>query len=105
MRTALFWIITFLVFVTINLLIFQKQVVLANGQSVFLKLAPVDPRSMIQGDYMILQYTSETLPQDDVVAAADGKLVMKLDENRVATFARIYSGEPLLPNEILCRDL
>src|SRR5690606_39326084 len=34
----------------------HKQRVLATGQTVLLELAPVDPRSLMQGDYMQLSY-------------------------------------------------
>ena len=33
-----------------------KEEILKNGKLVLLKLAPVDPRSLMQGDYMILNY-------------------------------------------------
>lgn len=34
----------------------SKEDILKNGKLVLLKLAPVDPRSLMQGDYMILNY-------------------------------------------------
>lgn len=36
--------------------VMQKQEILKNADLVLLELAPVDPRSLIQGDYMILDY-------------------------------------------------
>ena len=39
----------------INVAIWQKQQTLSHGQLILLKLAPVDPRSLMQGDYMILR--------------------------------------------------
>lgn len=39
-----------------NKLINKYEDILANGQSIILKLAPVDPRSLMQGDYMELNY-------------------------------------------------
>lgn len=39
-----------------NKLIYKYEDILANGQSIILKLAPVDPRSLMQGDYMELNY-------------------------------------------------
>lgn len=47
--------------VLLPILLTQWQVqsyerVLANGQSVLLRLSPVDPRSLMQGDYMIINY-------------------------------------------------
>jgi uncharacterized membrane-anchored protein len=96
-------VITLLVLVVVNLLIFQKERLLASGQTIFLELAPVDPRSLIQGDYMALRYgTLQSVNTDGL--ASDGYLVLKLDERNVATFERIYQqGEPLAPDERIIR--
>ncbi|WAC73700.1 GDYXXLXY domain-containing protein [Roseateles sp. SL47] len=45
-----------LVLITVNLLILQKEQLIDEGQPVFVRLAPVDPRSLMQGDYMRLSY-------------------------------------------------
>jgi len=45
-----------LIILTINTLIIEKELILKNGESILLKLVPVDPRSLMQGDYMILRY-------------------------------------------------
>ena len=39
-----------------NWSVFQKEQTLKDGQLVLLPLAPVDPRSLMQGDYMSLNY-------------------------------------------------
>lgn len=39
-----------------NLVIAQKESILRGGERVLLELAPVDPRSLMQGDYMRLDY-------------------------------------------------
>lgn len=39
-----------------NYAIFSKQALLSNGKLIFLELAPADPRSIMQGDYMALNY-------------------------------------------------
>jgi uncharacterized membrane-anchored protein len=44
------------VLVVANLGIWQKEDLVANGQPVFVALAPVDPRSLLQGDYMRLNF-------------------------------------------------
>ena len=36
--------------------IYGKERVIRGGQTVFLELAPVDPRSLMQGDYMALDF-------------------------------------------------
>lgn len=39
-----------------NFSIIKKEALVNRGKLVFMELAPVDPRSLIQGDYMRLQY-------------------------------------------------
>lgn len=43
-----------------NWTIQQRERVLQEGQEVVLELAPVDPRSLMQGDYMVLRYAVAT---------------------------------------------
>ena len=51
-----------LVLVGINFSIWKKEQLLKNGRLLLLELAPVDPRSLIQGDYMRLRYAvTETM--------------------------------------------
>ena len=40
----------------VNYKVQQFEDVLATGKPIVLKIAPVDPRSLMQGDYMILNY-------------------------------------------------
>jgi uncharacterized membrane-anchored protein len=102
-RTILLGVFTLLVLGVANLLIFQKEQLLASGQTIFLQLAPVDPRSLIQGDYMALRYAiTQNLPVDEL--PPDGYLVLKLDERNIATFAQVYQpGGLLAPDERLFR--
>jgi uncharacterized membrane-anchored protein len=96
-------VLTLLVLLVVNFLIFQKERLLASGQTVFLELAPVDPRSLIQGDYMALRYKiARDAPISDQVT--DGYLVLKLDGRNVAAFSRVYRpGETLAPDERIIR--
>lgn len=45
-----------LVLVVANIGIWHKENLIAHGQPVFIALAPVDPRSLMQGDYMRLDF-------------------------------------------------
>lgn len=45
-----------LVLVGANLGIYEREQILGNGRRVVLELAPVDPRSLMQGDYMRLRF-------------------------------------------------
>lgn len=50
----------------------RKEYLLANGQPVILKLAPVDPRSLMQGDYMALNF--DLSQQLDQISSAHANL-------------------------------
>lgn len=45
-----------LILVAVNWLIVEKEQGLSEGRRVVLELAPRDPRSLMQGDYMVLRY-------------------------------------------------
>ena len=58
--------------------------VLANGRIVYIALRPVDPRSLIQGDYMAVAFNVDRLPapreiNGEVIALAD------IDDRSIAT--------------------
>ena len=83
-----------LILVFINFSIAGKQRHLSEGRVVYLELAPVDPRSMMQGDYMALNYRIANevllvLPQDK---AASGRIVATLDDRAIASFARLENA-------------
>ena len=82
--------------------IYQKEQIKAHGETVFLKLAPVDPRSLIQGDYMQLRYAIE---RDGFKRseAARGYIVLSIDQKGIGSFKRFFEGEALAPNEKLMR--
>lgn len=90
-----------------NFSIVQKERLLAHGQSVVLRLAPVDPRSLMQGDYMILDFAAaeearraiharypDGAPRKGrmVLAQADGEHIFK----RLDDGSRLEPGERLL---------
>lgn len=80
--------------------IWDKEQTLRQGTTVLLPLRPRDPRSLMQGDYMVLRYAME-----DHVLALDpppgrGTLIIALDDQGVATFARMGRGGPLGPGEL-----
>jgi uncharacterized membrane-anchored protein len=81
--------------------IHQKETILSEGQLVLLELAPVDPRSLMQGDYMVLNYAiSRGLPSGSIQKR--GYVVVTLDENGVAVRERLQAGtSPLAEGELL----
>jgi uncharacterized membrane-anchored protein len=85
-----------------NLQIVQKERLLRDGGSVLLELAPVDPRSLIQGDYMALDYAIARQLMTQPTWPRDGQLVVAPDADGVARFVRRHeSGAPLGPGERL----
>jgi uncharacterized membrane-anchored protein len=97
-----------LVVVALVVLVVRKEQVLAHGTPVLLELAPVDPRSLMQGDYMVLDYAvSRQVAQAGETpdeAPRDGRLVLRLDEQGVGRFVREERpGTPLAPGELLLR--
>lgn len=89
-----------LVFAAFNYSIYQKEQIKAKGETVLLELAPADPRSLMQGDYMQLRYAIES-SQNHQPPDKRGYLVVGLDQNKVATFKRFYDGGELAANEKL----
>lgn len=101
----------------VNWSIFNKEQHLAHGQVVYLELAPVDPRSLMQGDYMALRFElaqsvrkalpktapDQSRPWRQSVEAADGHVVVALDERNVATYRDLYTEQSLGKDQILLR--
>jgi uncharacterized membrane-anchored protein len=104
-----------LIIALINLSIAGKERLLAEGRVVYLQLAPVDPRSLLQGDYMALDFevaraAVRALPASvgernsfPDLDADDDHIVVRLDDRSVATFARIADEQALAENEIVMR--
>ncbi|MGD8567911.1 MAG: GDYXXLXY domain-containing protein [Gammaproteobacteria bacterium] len=86
-----------------NYLIITKERILADGRTMLLELAPRDPRSIMQGDYMALRYRMTiSMGEHSEGLTEDGWVVVKVDGNNVAHFDRIYAGgKPLAANEAL----
>src|SRR5690606_23266865 len=97
--------LTALILASLNYAIYAKEQMIAQGETVLLKLAPVDPRSLMQGDYMRLRYAieSQNIAKDLPQEHTSGMLVVRLDAHQVGEFVRFYDGEPLAENEKLIR--
>ena len=85
-----------------NYNIYKKEQIKKSNDIVFLELEPVDPRSLMQGDYMRLNYeiANDSNIQVDV-SKFTGKIVIMPDENKIAKFVRMYQGEKLKTQEKL----
>lgn len=87
-----------------NAIILQKQRVLESARLVLLKLRPVDPRSLMQGDYMDLAFAEAVVrPPAGAAVPGRGVVVMRLGPSGAATFARLDDGSPLGTDELRLR--
>ncbi len=86
-----------------NRAVLDKERVLADGVVVRLRLAPLDPRALLTGDYMALRYElARAVPSGD--ERADGRIVVTLDDNRVASLARVIGTDgAVAANEVALR--
>jgi uncharacterized membrane-anchored protein len=88
-----------------NYSIHSRERLLTEGSVVLLQLAPLDPRSLMQGDYMALRFQVANDLRSRVAEESlrDGHIVLTLDERRIGTFARVDDGMPLAANEAKMR--
>jgi uncharacterized membrane-anchored protein len=98
-RTLVMWGGAALVLSVVSGLVIHKEHVLASGEPLLLALRPVDPRSLIQGDYMRLRYAITA----DAAWPDDGKMVVRRDAGGVAQRVRLYDGGALQPGELVLR--
>ncbi|MCP4765744.1 MAG: GDYXXLXY domain-containing protein [Gammaproteobacteria bacterium] len=104
-RTIVLAVTIATVLLAINVEIAGKEKILRNGTTVLLRIAPRDPRSLLQGDYMALRYTMAGA----VASAAerfemnDGTVVIELGELNEAKFVSLYKDQPLQDRQHLLR--
>jgi uncharacterized membrane-anchored protein len=105
MRRLIIALAGVVILIVANVGIYQKQQLVDSGRVVLLELAPVDPRSLMQGDYMALRFrvADEAFRGADRETLQDGRLVLTVDANNVGKFARFDSGAPLGPGEVVIR--
>jgi uncharacterized membrane-anchored protein len=90
----------------VNYTVYQREQLLASGRVVLLELAPVDPRSLMQGDYMALRFevARQAFGAERLAGtSADGRLILRLDPRGVAGFVRFDDDAPLAADEVRMR--
>ena len=94
-----------LMLAAVNWGIYGRERLLETGQVVLLELAPIDPRSLMQGDYMALRFkvADEAFGRGRSKIAEDGRIVVRIGERGVGSFVRRDGGEPLAPGEARLR--
>jgi uncharacterized membrane-anchored protein len=113
LRSMLAIVSCLLILVLVNLSISEKEKLLAKGRTVYLELAPVDPRSLMQGDYMALNYRManeimQALPRKEnpdrpwqpEYKAHGARVVATLNDLFIAQLNRLDDGTALQENEI-----
>ena len=75
-----------------NWSVYKKEQTLKDGQLILLQLAPVDPRSLMQGDYMRLSYKEASSDLLDQQTAIRGYAILQIDSNQVGKIVRIFLG-------------
>nr|WP_163500871.1 GDYXXLXY domain-containing protein [Halomonas socia] len=107
-RRGLVVVATLLVLALVNWAIWAKERHLAEGEVVYLELAPVDPRSLMQGDYMALNFElanriraarATQRSEGGEPLAANGHVIVQLDAQRIAAFQRLDAGEQALEDD------
>jgi len=86
---------------------------LTTGTQVKLELQPLDPRSIMQGDYVDLSYTISTLNENpwgsqwenrwdkDLHVGQRMKLVLSPDAQGIYQFKEMYEGQPIAADEVI----
>ena len=92
-----------LVLAAVNVSILAKERIKTHGEIILLELAPVDPRSLMQGDYMRLAFR---VPPDidarlgTLLTLERPLLVARADARGVATPLRVDAGHALAADEL-----
>lgn len=126
-RSILLWGGLLLALAVANHGIFQRERVLSEGRVLLLELAPVDPRSLMQGDYMALRFAAADDIQkvlhrewttggnaaalkhmgiggDPRATSRDGYAVFTLAADGVGRFVRVQAApRPVASGEIAVR--
>lgn len=70
-------------------LIFKNEWHLKHSQSIYVRLQPVDPRSILQGDYMRLNYQLYFAPQNSILENTDQQ---NTNQQNINQEDHIFSG-------------
>lgn len=83
--------------------IWQNETLIRDGRPVYVSLAPVDPRSLLQGDYMALRFDTDRVVLPPPADPSPVYLVFKVDARGVASAVRQHRGEQLQADELIMR--
>jgi uncharacterized membrane-anchored protein len=106
MRSAVAFAACLVVLGLVNWTIAKRERHIESGRVVYLELAPVDPRSLMQGDYMALRFAVARQAEAALSGApqnSNGRVVVTVDASGVGQYARLDDGRPLGADEIYLR--
>lgn len=98
-RKIILAISVLLVFIAVGTSVKKREDLLNVGETFLFRLAPIDPRSLMQGDYMILDYQI-TNGTDAKSIPSRGYIVFQADSFNIIKIVRFQKRpEPLSENE------
>lgn len=103
MRKWLTLLCAVLILAVVNLSIWQNETLIKTGETVLLELAPVDPRSLMQGDYMALQFAiADTIRKqlNSNSESVSDRVIVQLDAQRRASFIAIDQQQKLQADQL-----
>lgn len=93
---------TVLILIAVNWSIVAKEIHLREGEVVYLELAPVDPRSLMQGDYMALRFAignriqnalSRQGAEGKAPYTGDGYVIVERGPDNIGHFQRLAARD------------
>lgn len=106
MRKAIVLVVGIALLAGANYVILERERLLDEGRVVLLELAPVDPRSLMQGDYMALRFAVANQAFGGFGQGSrleDGRIVLSVDARGVGSFVRFDDGAPLEAGQVRMR--
>ncbi len=99
----------FIAIIAINININKKQDLIKNGETLLFKLAPVDPRSIMQGDYMRLRFALSNeitqrinlLNPNKTIPNKQGFAVVEKNSDNVVSFVDLFHNQELTKNQYM----
>jgi uncharacterized membrane-anchored protein len=81
----------------------SAEQILRDGTVIYVALQPVDPRSLMQGDYMALAFDTRELPDPESVNDVALAVAMVNDKSVATIYALAPADAKLAPDQILLK--
>ena len=103
MRKWLIALSTACILGAVNFGIWKNEQLIEHGATVLLELAPVDPRSLMQGDYMALRFAMADAIRAELnsqTGSLSGHAIVQLDAQQRASFVSLDSQQALADDQM-----